>query len=115
MAIKKNMTFSDEKIQQWQSIWRQICNMAYLRQDIVEEIRVEPESEVSGRFYEENSCLNKDLLTLDYMWEIYSKKYPDVQVVPELKYLYVSKALFESLGIKKWFSFSFRNCVVELW
>jgi hypothetical protein len=115
MVVKKNMKFSEEKVAQWQTIWSQICDMAYLRENITDKIIVYPESELAKAHYNNNRCQNADELTLDYTWEIYSRKYPVVHVVPEFKELYIPAALFESLGITQWFKHSFPNCVVTFW
>jgi hypothetical protein len=115
MVVKKNMKFSDEKINSWQSVWCQICDMAYLRQNITDKIYVKPESSLAAIHYANNTSPNADEITLDYTWEMYSKKYDDPQVVPEFKELYVPKALFETLGVTQWFKHSFPNCVVQFW
>jgi hypothetical protein len=113
MVVKRNMKFSEETVTQWQSIWAQVCDMAYLRQNITEKIRVEPVSQLSALHYTRSQDV--DELTLDHMWKTYSKKYADVQVVPELKELYVPAFLFNSLGVKQWFDYSFPNCEVMFW
>lgn len=109
------MKFSDETVRHWQSIWSQVCDMSYLRENIVEKIYVNPKNSMESAYYSNNRCSNADEITLDYTWEIYSKKYPEVQIVPELKELYVPRALYESLGVEQWFKHSFPNCVVKFW
>jgi hypothetical protein len=115
MVVKKNMKFSREKVSQWQTVWSQICDMAYLRENITDKIIVHPESELASAHYSNNSCPNADEITLDYTWEIYSKKYKDVHVVPEFKELFIPKALFDTLGVNQWFRHSFPNCTVQFW
>ena len=93
--------------QEWQKVWRQICEMAYLRQQIEEEIVIIPLNNFQKDIDED--------ITLDYMWQQYNEKYREVQIVPELKKLVVPKDLFNSLGISQWFNYSFPNCLVECW
>ena len=56
-----------------------------------------------------------DEITLDYMWEFYSRKYRNCGIVPELKRLHVPRELFMCLGVQKWFEYSFPNCLVTFW
>ena len=97
----------------WQPIWRNICEMAYFRKNIKEEIVIPSRKIVYSKFFEEckldhqffriSSIINSD------------GTYIEPQVVPELVYLKVPKVLFEHVGINAWFRYSFPNCKVELW
>ena len=91
----------------WQQLWRRVCEMAYLRRNICEDLSVYPYDEVQEEVPEE--------YTLDYMWTEYNEKYHEALVVPELKKLFVPRDLFLCLGVTQWFMFSFPNCVVEFW
>jgi len=92
----------------WQQVWRRVCDMAYLRTNICEELVVYPYDPVIEKDWPEE-------ITLDYTWDIYNEKYHEAQVVPELKKLFVPRDLFVCLGVTQWFLFSFPNCVVEFW
>lgn len=90
----------------WQSIWQQICEMAYENTNPVEKIIIEP-----------TDFEDKEENTLTYTWKQYSKKHGPIMpgVVYELKELYVPKSLFEDLGIYSWFRYSFPNCKISYW
>ena len=107
--------FRNDVINQWQRLWNTLCQMAYTREGIVEELCVYPSSNNEAAFYERNSCDNFEQLTLDYVWTEYSKKFHTVLEVPELKKIYVPRALFECLGVYKWFEYSFPNCEIKFW
>lgn len=89
--------------------------MAYTREGISEELCVYPSSNNEAAFYERNSCGNFEQLTLDHAWSEYSKKFHMVLEVPELKKIHVPRALFECLGVYKWFDYSFPNCEITFW
>lgn len=108
-------SFREDVISEWKAVWSKLCDMAYKRQGIQEEVCVIPTSSNEVHFYERNTCHNYDELTLDYTWEKYSKEYRDVYTVPELKRIYVPRSLFECLGVYKWFEVSFPNCKIEFW
>lgn len=107
--------FKKEIILEWQAFWSRLCTMAYTREDIAEELCVYPKTNNEAVFYERNCCSNLDTLHLDHMWEKYSKQYHEALVVPELKKIHVPRALFECLGVYKWFEYSFPNCEITFW
>ena len=89
--------------------WRQICDMAYFRSHIVDEIIVG----------EHNNITEK--ARLDYHWKQYSSlkdprgDFIEALVVPELKYIRVPYNLFHTEGVYAWFRHSFPNCVITFW
>jgi hypothetical protein len=109
--------FRTDVIEKWQSVWKQVCDMAYERKNIVEELVVTPESQNEMLFYARNNCSNAEEITLDYTWKQYSSfAHPEGPlVVPELKRIYVPCSLFECLGVYSWFKHSFPNCEIQYW
>jgi len=81
--------------------------MAYYRKNVVSEFVVD------GLYEEILESKNVEELTLDFQWQKYQQLKP--LVIPELKYIYVPKLLFESLGVYSWFRYSFPNCKIEFW
>ena len=126
--IIRDSLYDEETVQDWQYIWETICLMAYENKEIVRQIITKPgimaiqgmvntsklESEHSD-MYSNRSPANDEEITLDYMWKRFSSTHPDVHIVEEFKYLHVPRPLFENLGIKKWFEYSFPNCKVTFW
>lgn len=115
------MKLSVEDIEKWQRLWRNVCNMAYFRKDIVSELIVIPED---GEYeYLETLDLEWEdaYVTLDYAWKNVSKltnkhgEFLQPLVVPEFKEIYVPRILFSSPGVYSWFSYSFPNCNVFFW
>jgi hypothetical protein len=96
----------------WRDFWTILCEMAYLRHGVCEEIVIVPND---GLFFIRNAKRLPEEITLDYTWKVYSSKYKEPQVVPELKRMHVPRQLVEDLGIEKWFSYSFPNCKVTYW
>jgi hypothetical protein len=124
----KNNHYCPETLQGWFQIWSQVCRMAYNKENIVESIIAEPgivsidglvllnqTEEFHSKVYKKRVPINDEHITLDYVWSIYSKKYKYVHIVPEFKELHVPKELFENLGVKQWFNYSFPNCKVTYW
>lgn len=107
--------FRDDVIQKWQDVWQHICEMAYERKNIVEKLIIEQDNPNEAAFYERNKCDNEDKLTLEYTWANYSRTYKDALVVPELKFIFVPRSLFECLGVYAWFKYSFPNCSICFW
>ena len=116
-----NNNYSDTTVAYWQQVWRTICEMAYRQTYIIEEIITKP---VEGcKEVDESEIYNKKIfdnyydITLDCMWKKYSKQYGTKMpfVVPMFKKLHVPRGLFEELGIRPWFKYSFPNCVVTFW
>ena len=95
--------------------------MSYHRSFLTDEIVVSIENYEVLEKYKNINPNEFYTLTLDYMWKQYSKRrdinghFIEPQVVPELKYLFVPRILFDSLGIRSWFQFSFPNCKVQFW
>jgi hypothetical protein len=107
--------FRDDVVTQWQNVWKQLCTMAYTRENITDQLLIIPQSSNENTFYERNTCPNNEEITLDYTWKEFSKKYHDALVVPELKMIFVPRVLFECLGVYSWFKFSFPNCTIMFW
>ena len=89
--------------------WRQICEMAFFRKNIVDAMIVNTR---------DNPC-EKD--TLDYHWKQYSSikddtdNFVEALIVPELKHILVPFSLFHTGGVYAWFKHSFPNCVITFW
>jgi hypothetical protein len=95
----------------WQETWQRLCDMAYYRKNVVSEFVVDGLlGDLEQELLESN---NIEELTLDFQWQKYQQLKP--LVIPELKYIYVPKTLFESLGVYSWFRYSFPNCKIEFW
>jgi hypothetical protein len=95
----------------WQETWQRLCDMAYYRKNVVSEFIVDGLlGDLEQELLESN---NVEELTLDFQWQKYQQLKP--LVIPELKYIYVPKTLFESLGVYSWFRYSFPNCKIEFW
>ena len=129
LNIDGNM-YDETTVGIWQVVWHKLCSMAYTRSNICRSIVIKPgpmiinnryvldKRELShSREYSRIEPLNRDKLTLEYMWKKYShaygNKYPEV--VPELKELVVPYSLFVCLGVNSWFRHSFPNCKVRFW
>jgi len=97
----------------WQPIWRNICEMAYFRKNIKEEIVIPSRKIVYSKFFEECK-LDYELFRISSIINS-DGTYIEPQVVPELVYLKVPRVLFEHVGINAWFKHSFPNCKVEFW
>jgi hypothetical protein len=91
----------------WQETWQKLCDMAYYRKNVVSEFIVD------GLYDELLKLKNLEELTLDFQWKNYQQLKP--LIIPELKYIYVPRILFESLGVYAWFKYSFPNCKIEFW
>jgi hypothetical protein len=89
----------------WQEVWETVCDMAYLRKHICREI-------VAVMPYDKTI---PDDITLDFTWDLYSKKYRETHVVPEFQSLHVPQELFETPGASHWFEYSFPNCIITFW
>lgn len=103
--------------QYWQSLWTQICNMAYYRTDITDKIQ----TRLDENLFNEFKKIDYSEYTFDYIWSNVSKNrdsdgfYVDAQVVPELKEIYVPRVLFECTGLYVFFRHSFPNCIISYW
>lgn len=126
--IIRNSLYDAETVSAWQFVWETICLMAYERKSIVRELITTPgllvidgmvntsKIEVEHTdIYNEKIPHNDEEITLDYMWKMYSRNHHDVEIIETFKRLHVPRALFENLGIKKWFEYSFPNCKVTYW
>jgi len=95
----------------YQDIWEQLCDMAYLNERVTEEVVILP---LNPMFFRNARSFPYEI-TFDYTWDIYSKKYPDSGIVPELKKLHVPLELIDSLGVQTWLKHTFPNCLVTFW
>jgi len=105
----------------WPAVWRTICEMSYYRNFLTDEIVIPMENYELLETYKNINPTEFHKLTLDHTWKQYSERrdmnsnFIEPQIVPELKYLFVPRILFDSLGVRSWFQFSFPNCKVEFW
>lgn len=129
--IIRDSKYDLETISMWQHIWQIICLMSYEKTSIIEEIITKPgvlivhnvvnrdNSQLEhSEIYANKIPINDEEITLDYMWKIFSKKHKTIKelhVIPEFKKLHVPRTLFEDLGVKKWFEYSFPNCEITFW
>jgi hypothetical protein len=95
----------------WKQIWEIICDMVYLRRNISKIIYVKA---YDTRFFEKLQYIPSEI-TLDYTWKLYSEKYHEGTIVPELESIYVPKELFVDSGVLNWFKYSFPNCKIQYW
>jgi hypothetical protein len=116
------MSIPEKTIEKWQSVWQHICEMAYHRNNITDQIQIYHNNDYETLMKYKNICPNDfEKLTLDYTWKKVSAvrdsngEYIDVQVVPELVYIYIPRILFETLGVYAWFKVSFPNCKIIFW
>lgn len=109
------MEFTDGRVQLWQGIWKAICEMAFYRNNILEEITILPKNKNEIAFYERNKARNLDSILFETTYKTYTCELDDVQVVPELKKLVVPQSLFYFLGVRSFFKYSFPNCVITFW
>lgn len=123
--------YDQETVRDWQYTWETICLMTYENKEIVREIVTKPGIMVihgmvntskleyeHSEIYEKRIPINDEEITLDYMWKMFSNKHKDMQdlyIIEDFKHLHVPRALFENIGIKKWFEYSFPNCKVTYW
>jgi hypothetical protein len=98
------MNYSPEM---WQETWKKLCDMAYYRKNVVSEIVTD------GTYEELLQSKNIEEMSLDFQWKNYNSLKP--LVINELKYIFVPKILFESLGVYAWFRYSFPNCRIDFW
>lgn len=114
LHVDKNR-YSPETVDEWQQLWKSICEMAYCQTYVFEEIITKPHfsEKVDTKFY------NRDQtgITLDFIWKQYSNHYGTKMpfVIPMFKRLHVPRALFEELGVYSWFDYSFPNCKITFW
>ena len=114
------MEVPQDVITKWQTVWQQLCDMAYYRKNISPMISVDRDNYYDLLRYRV-SAENFDQITLYYMW----KQTSSVQkldgtpieplVVPELLEIYVPRVLFETLGVYQWFKHSFPMCSILFW
>jgi hypothetical protein len=114
------MEVPQDVIDTWQSVWRQVCDMAYYRKNVTTHIHINERNYPELLEYMKNAK-NFDQITLDYTWaQTSSVKNADgthieVCVVPELLDICVPRILFETLGVYSWFKHSFPKCVILFW
>lgn len=126
ILIENNM-YLPETVKRWQTIWEAICKVAYNDfYDIANEIIVKPDDlivkndhimhdsrEVAHtNIYNFRGPTNYYELTLDHMW----KKFEGTpHIIKSLHRLHVPRVLFEDLGVRQWFAYSFPRCRVTYW
>jgi hypothetical protein len=126
--IIRNSLYDAETVNAWQFVWETVCLMAYERKSMVRELITAPGLLIvdgmvntsklhveHSEIYREKVPHNDEEITLDYMWKIYSRSHGDAFIIDSFKHLHVPRSLFENLGIKKWFEYSFPNCKVTFW
>jgi len=126
ILIENNM-YLPETVKSWQSVWEVICTVAYNNfYDLPEEIIVRPESLivkddeivnddreiVHSDIYKFRGPKNYYELTLDHTWK---KFQGNPHIINDLRRLHVPRVLFEDLGVRQWFAYSFPRCRVTYW
>jgi hypothetical protein len=128
--IVKGRNYSQETLSAWQEVWGIICKMAYENATGYNSIITTPSFMMVERTAndtlnekEHSNYYNKKIpdndydITLDHTWKKYSRMYPTSELSVNLQFekLHVPRALFESLGIYRWFQYSFPNCKITFW
>jgi hypothetical protein len=123
----ENNVYMPETVKAWQSIWEAICIAAYGDiYDIQEELIVNPEALivkdteiirddrefVHTGIYNCRNPYNYYELTLDHTWKKFEG---EPKIVKSLRHLHVPRILFEDLGVRQWFAYSFPRCRVTYW
>jgi hypothetical protein len=114
------MKISQEEVLKWQLIWNRLCNMAYYRTDIANEV-VTGRAEHGDIFDYQYEASNFQEITLDHTWKKFSSlkdengNFLEALVVPEVQEIYVPRILFEGPGVYTWFLHSFPNCLILFW
>ena len=114
----------------WKRVWETICQMAYEKTGVCEKIITKPgymrvngvenlkcsEAEHS-RVYLNKENSNDYSISLDVLWKYYSNQYGSQMphVIPELKEIHVPRILFDTIGVRAWFNYSFPNCRIFFW
>lgn len=128
LVVRERM-YGNETVSGWNEVWEKICKMTYENDTPVSEIITSPgfmtvhnieypiDKITQSQYYTDGVPANAEVITMDYMWDIYSKKHgPNMpKPVPELEKLHVPRSLFECLGIHSWFRHSFPNCKITYW
>jgi hypothetical protein len=113
-----NTYFSNEIdpiiVDKWKTVWRQLCDMAYYRKNIVEKLIVLPKSAHDATIYKKAGFKNEKDICFDTVWKEYSHV-GSIQVVPELKELYVPFDLLICPGIWAFMDTCFPNCKIQVW
>lgn len=115
------MEITNQDIEKWQKIWQQLCDMAYFRKNIVNELAVIPTNGEYESLIQNHIKTNYTQITLDFTWKKVSElkdingEFLEPQVVPELQEIYIPRLLFKSPGVYSWFKHSFPNCVIFFW
>jgi hypothetical protein len=115
------MKTQQELFVKWQALWKTICEMSYHRRCLTYEIARPMEDYQLMEKYKNTNPSDFYKLTLDCTWKEYSERrdtdnnFIEPQVVPELRFIFIPRILFDSLGIRSWFQFSFPNCKVQFW
>lgn len=115
------MGIPQQTLEKWQTIWQQVCEMAYYKKNVVEQLQISVDDYDSLIRYKNNHRDQFDELMLDFTWKQFSQNrdtngnFIEALVVPELTFIYVPRILFETIGVYSWFKFSFPNCVIYFW
>lgn len=110
-----------EVIDEWQTIWTQLLDMAYYRKNIITEIYTQKNFPTCIQFYRwSKTDPDFDKLTFNFMWKQYSDQrfndsFLEPQPVPELERLVVPAILYECLGVHSFMKQCFPNCEVVFW
>jgi len=108
--------YDDKTVNAWKDVWDAVLNMAYLQKDKVERIIVTSENPKDNEYYSKKIPSNYHDITFESAWlNFCAKNKIESQVVPQLKEIFVPKALFECLGVYSFFMYSFPNCVIKFW
>jgi len=98
----------------WQKVWKQVLDMAYNGSHIESVISIPYDSIEYDilKFWMKNDR-ESEQLTLEYVW----KQYDDttLNVVPQLKTIYVPKILFDCLGVNTFMQTCFPCCQLVFW
>jgi len=109
-----SVTLNKATVEKWKQFWRQLCDMAYYRKNIVEKLIVLPKSERDTQIYLNGGLKNEKEICFDTVWKEYSYV-GNTQVVPELKELYVPCDLFVCPGVWSLMNYCFPNCKIVFW
>jgi hypothetical protein len=115
------MSIPRQTLEKWQTIWQQVCEMAYYKKNIVQQLQIPIDDYDSLITYKNIHRDQFDELMLDFTWKRFSQNrdangnFIEAMVVPELTFIYVPRILFETIGVYSWFKFSFPNCVICFW
>ena len=103
-------------VSSWQKVWDRILSMAYLEANKVEKLLVFTKDSSDNTFYKRKIPRNYPDINFEYAWSEFTRNYKgEIQIVPELKEIFVPRSLFECVGVYSFFKYSFPNCVIRFW